>query len=72
MSYQIKNIKAMNTTSPIGKNITIYPPNQGNQITKEYYNFLLGEINRGTICKAVCCIENKRFGTESYYLTSER
>lgn len=62
----------MNTTSPIGKNITVYPPTQSNQITKGYYNFLVGEINRGTTHKAVCCIENKHFGAESYYLTSER
>lgn len=41
-----------------------------NQITKEYYNFLVGEINRGTIHKAVCCIENKKFNTISYHLIS--
>lgn len=52
------------------KNISVTPPNSGNQITKEYYNFLVGEINRGTMKKAVCRIENKTFGTESYYLIS--
>lgn len=53
------------------KSIYTYPPHQGNQITKEYYNHLVGEINRGTIYKAVCCVENKRFGTTAYYLISE-
>lgn len=58
--------------SPIGKSIQTYPPCSSNQITKEYYNFLVGEINRGTMFKAVCRIENKVFGTENYYLISER
>lgn len=57
-------------TAPIGRSIGTYPPHQGNQITKEYYNFLVGEINRGTIYRAVCSIENKRFGSISYYLIS--
>lgn len=43
---------------------------QGNAITKTYYNSLLGEINRGTIHKAVCRIENKIFNTVSYHLIS--
>ena len=54
------------------KKIDTYPANQGNEITKEYYNMLVGEINRGTISKAVCRIENKRFGNISYHLISER
>lgn len=41
-----------------------------NQITKEYYDFLVGEINRGTMKKAVCCIENYTFGITSYHLIS--
>lgn len=41
-----------------------------NQITKEYYNFLVGEINRGTMKKAVCRIENYTFGITSYHLIS--
>lgn len=41
-----------------------------NQITKEYYNFLAGEINRGTMKKAVCRIENYTFGITSYHLIS--
>jgi hypothetical protein len=54
------------------KDVVTYPATQGNQITKEYYNFLVGEINRGTMRKAVCRIENKTFGTISYYLISDR
>lgn len=57
---------------PMGKHIDTYPVNQSNQITKDYYNFLVGEINRGTMLRAVCRIENKTFGTESYYLISEK
>lgn len=41
-----------------------------NQITKEYYDFLVGEINRGTIKRAVCRIENSTFGTVTYHLIS--
>ena len=41
-----------------------------NEITKDYYWFLVGEINRGTIFKAVCRIENTKFGTISYHLIS--
>lgn len=43
---------------------------QDNAITREYYNFLVGEINRGTILRAVCKITNTVFGTESYHLIS--
>lgn len=43
---------------------------RANEITKEYYNFLVGEINRGTIHKAVCRVENKRFNVVSYHLIS--
>ena len=57
---------------PIGKDICTFPTNHSNAITKEYYNFLVGEINRGTMLKAVCRIENKIFTTESYHLISER
>lgn len=55
---------------PPNKSIQTYPATNSNQITKEYYNFLIGEINRGTIYKAVCRIENKRFNTVSYHLIS--
>jgi hypothetical protein len=45
-------------------------PSRANQITKEYYDFLVGEINRGTIFRSVCRIEDKRFGSVSYHLIS--
>jgi len=57
---------------PQGKSIDTYPASSSNQITKEYYNHLIGEINRGVVHKAICRIENKIFGTVSYYLISER
>ena len=57
-------------TLPINKTIDTFPVTRGNQITKEYYNSLIGEINRGTIFKVVCRIENKLFGTVSYHLIS--
>jgi len=59
-----------NFNLPQGKSIQTYPATSSNQISKEYYNMLIGEINRGTIHKAVCRIENKVFGTTSYYLIS--
>ena len=59
-----------NTHFNIGKDVQTVAPYSGNEITKEYYNFLVGEINRGTIKKAVCRVENITFGTESYYLIS--
>ena len=63
-------IMSIHYNLPIGKDINTFPATQGNAITKEYYNFLVGEINRGTMIKAVCRIENKRFNTESYHLIS--
>jgi hypothetical protein len=59
-----------NYNFPKGKSIDTFPPTQSNAITKEYYDFLVGEINRGTMLKAVCRIENKIFGTMSYHLIS--
>lgn len=60
-------------------NFTIHPEagvtfgaSCSNQITKEYYNFLVGEINRGTIKKAVCRIYDEIFGVTSYYLLTVR
>lgn len=61
-----------NYNLPTGRGITTYPCGSSNQITKDYYNFLVGEINRGTMFKAVCKVTNIIFGTESYYLISER
>lgn len=49
-----------------------YPASRSNAITEKYYWFLVGEINRGTIRKAVCRIENKRLGHTSYHLLTER
>lgn len=49
-----------------------FAPCFSNQITKAYYDFLVGEINRGTIKRAVCRIENNRRGSINYYLISVR
>lgn len=57
---------------PLNKQIDIYPPSNSNRITKDYYNALIGEINRGTILKAICRIENLTFDTVSHYLISQR
>lgn len=62
----------MHFNLPPNKPIQTYPATSSNQITKEYYNSLIGEINRGTIHKAICRIEDKRFDTVSYYLISEK
>lgn len=39
----------------------------GNAITKDYYYFLVGEINRGTMKKAVCRVEYPEFGGYTTY-----
>lgn len=57
---------------PIKNTIDTFPATQGNEITKEYYNFLIGEINRGTTLKAICRIEKPKFGSASYHLISVR
>lgn len=44
--------------------------NNGNMITKAYYDFLVGEINRGTMLKAVCRIYYAKFNYTSYHLIS--
>ena len=54
----------------ISKGIQTTAPCAGNQINADYYWFLVGEINRGTIKKGVCRIENKTFDTVYYYLIS--
>jgi hypothetical protein len=61
-----------NYTLPRNKNVDTYPATRGNAITKAYYNSLVGEINRGTIIRAVCKIEDKRFNSVSYHLISVR
>lgn len=43
------------------KDIQVYPCGRSNQITEEYYNHLIGEINRGTVKAAVLKTEDKRF-----------
>lgn len=53
------------------KQVQTYPCSQSNQITKEYYWCLVGQINNGTCFKSVCRIENHTHGIESYYLISE-
>ncbi len=70
----LSNLKDMAThyNTPTNKSIDTYPATHSNAITKDYYNFLVGEINRGTIYKAVCRIENPKFGSVSYYLISQR
>lgn len=50
----------------------ISPASRTNAITEDYYWFLVGEINRGTIKAGVCRIENKRLGHTSYHLLTER
>lgn len=59
-----------NYNFPIGQHVDTVAASRANEITKEYYNFLVGEINRGTVKKAVCRIENKKFNTVSYHLIS--
>jgi|688.fasta_scaffold03804_58 hypothetical protein len=55
---------------PPNRTVQTVPTSRENAITKEYYDFLVGEINRGTIFRAVCRIENKIFGSVSYHLIS--
>jgi hypothetical protein len=44
---------------------------RANEITKEYYNMLIGPISNGEIYKAVCRVEDKRFyNCVSYHLIS--
>ena len=50
-------------------NIDILSPySNSNMITKEYYHFLVGEINRGVIEKAVCEVYYPEFNYTSYHL----
>lgn len=52
------------------KEIPTYVAHMGNEITKDYYNFLVGEINRGTIFKTVLKKTNVIHNIERYYLIS--
>ena len=49
-----------------------FAASDSNAITKDYYNFLVGNINRGTIKSAVCEIVNEVFGVTSYHLLTVR
>lgn len=56
----------------IGKNCeSTFSCSQGNAITKDYYNFLVCEINKGynMQSKAVCRTTDI-YGKENYYLIS--
>ena len=59
----------INYTLPV-KQINTFAASKSNQITKDYYNYLIGEINRGIILKAVCKIEYVQFNYISYHLIS--
>ena len=48
------------------KAVTTHYSNE-NAITKEYYDFLVGEINRGTMKKAVCRVEYPEYGNYTTY-----
>ena len=61
-----------NFNLPQDASIYTYPASNSNEITRDYYNFLVGEINRGTIRRAVCRVENQTFDTIRYFLISER
>ena len=52
------------------KPIHTVPTSSATEITKEYYDFLVGQINDGTMHKAVCRKEDKRFNYTSYHLIS--
>ena len=58
----MKILKSFN----IAKGVQTKAPCIGNEITEDYYWFLVGEINRGTMSKAVCRIENRTFGITQY------
>ena len=48
----------------------IYGARRGNQITREYYQTLVEEINGGIRIAAVCMQEHIASGSRSYYLIS--
>ena len=59
-------------TAPQNKSIQTFGCNSGNRITKDYYNWLVGAINNDLVYRVVCRVENKTFGTELYYLVSDK
>ncbi len=58
-----------NLTLPLAPIYTV-AAGQNNAITKAYYDHLVGEINRGTVKKAVCRIDHPKFNHTSYHLIS--
>lgn len=54
----------------VPEGVLTLPANRGNQITKDYYDFLVGEINRGVIKKAVAKATHISSGAEFCYLIS--
>lgn len=46
------------------------PPSRANEITQEYYWFLVREINRGRKEWSVCRVEYRRLNHVRYFLTS--
>ena len=52
----------------------MFPATTSNQITKDYYYFLIGEINRGTCTKKVCEVlrKNGNYQYNTYHLISVR
>ena len=50
----------------------MFPANTSNQITKNYYYFLIGEINRGVCNKKVCKVlrKNGSYQYNTYHLIS--
>lgn len=61
----------MSTNFTLPKNpVYTVPASLANQITKEYYNHLVGEINRGTVLKGVCSRYDARFNYTTYHLIS--
>lgn len=45
---------------------SIYPARRSNEITKEYYNFLVGQMNRGTTSKKVSRVMRQN-GSHIYF-----
>lgn len=64
-----ENMIRTNFTLPVTPIDTI-AASAANQITESYYNFLIGEINRGVIRKAVCARYCERFNYATYHLIS--
>lgn len=59
-------------TLPRDRDIETYPAHRGNQITKEYYDILVGPINNGEVHKAVMAVTCPCHNKTAYYLISEQ